>query len=147
MKYLSGPSPTPTPTQNLLRLLLLLLLILKKCFDDSLVHIWKLKFGHKIKFLPTLWAPRMSRFLSWSSGEILKLNFSHYFTAHPCMRLWRLFLVEIAKLGLVKIFKLKFSRNADVWMRFWSYCLIEIMKVNDQNLFEHFWYNLKNLLW
>ena len=26
-----------------------------KRVDDSLMQIWKLKFGHKIKFLSTLW--------------------------------------------------------------------------------------------
>ena len=28
----------------------------EKCVDDSLVQIWKLKFGHQIKFLSRLWA-------------------------------------------------------------------------------------------
>ena len=32
-----------------LRLLLLLMLMLKKCVGNSLMQIWKLKFGHKVK--------------------------------------------------------------------------------------------------
>ena len=41
-----------------------------------------------------------------------------YFAADRWLRLLRLFLVEILKLGLVRILKFKFSRNADVWLRF-----------------------------
>ena len=33
------------------------------------------------------------------------------------------------KLGLVKILKLKFYGEADVWLRFWSWCLVEILKM------------------
>ena len=38
------------PTQNLLRLLPVLILMLDTV-DGSLVKIWKLKFGHKVKVL------------------------------------------------------------------------------------------------
>ena len=60
----------------------------------------------------------------------------------------KLILVEILKLGLVKILKFEFRRNADVLFRFWSWCLVEIMKMkSDQDLFENLWYDLKKLLW
>ena len=42
---------------------------IEKSVDNSLVQIWKLKFGHKAKFLLRLWAQ------GWSSGEVLKLKF------------------------------------------------------------------------
>ena len=31
--------------------------------------------------------------------------------------------------SLLQIWKLRFSRDADVWLRFWSKCLIEILKL------------------
>ena len=40
-----------------------------------------------------------------------------YFAADRWLRLLRLFLVEILKLGLVKILEFKFSLNADAWSR------------------------------
>ena len=91
------------------------------------MQVWKLRFGHKIKFLSripdfehTVW----SRFWSWSSGQILKLKFSQYFAADLWLGLWRLFLVEILELRLVKILKFKFSQNADIWLKLllgWDY--------------------------
>ena len=41
---------------------------------------------------------------------------------------------EILKPGLVKILKLKIYGEADVWLRFWSWCLVEILKMFDQDL-------------
>ena len=41
--------------------------------------------------------------------------------------LWSSILVEILKLGLVKI--CKFCWDADAWLRFWSWCLVEILKI------------------
>ena len=38
-------------------------------------------------------------------------------------------MVKIMKLGLVKILRIKFSRNADVWLRFLSLCLVEILEM------------------
>ena len=109
----------------------------KKGVDDSLVQIRKLEFRQKINFLFRLWAQDFEG----SSGTILKLKFSQYFAADPWLRLWRLFLVEILKLCLVKV--LKFSRNADIWLRFWSCCLVcEIMKMKSiQDFFENLWYD------
>ena len=62
----------------------------EKRADNSLVQIWKVKFGHKVKFL----------FILWAQG-----------------------------------FK--------VWSRFWSWFLVKILKMSDQDL----WYDLKKLLW
>ena len=98
----------------------------EKRVDNSLVQIWKVKFGHKVKFLFRLWAQGFkvwSRFWSWCWGKILKLNFGHYFATDAWLWLWSSILVEILKLGLIKIFKFKFCRNADVWLMFWSWCL------------------------
>ena len=122
----------------------------EKRVDNSLVQIWKVKFGHKVKFLFRLWGQGFKvwlRFWSWSSGKILKLKFGHYFAADAWLWLWSSFLVEILKLGLVKIFKFKFCRNADVWLRFWSWCLVKILNMFDQDLCKNLWYDLKKLLW
>ena len=89
----------------------------EKRVDNSLVQIWKVNFGHKVKFLFGLWGQGFkvcSRFWSWCSGKILKLKFGHYFAADAWLWLWSSILVEILNLGLVKIFKLKFFQNADV---------------------------------
>ena len=48
----------------------------EKRVDNSLVQIWKVNFGHKVKFLFGLWGQGFkvcSRFWSWCSGKILKL--------------------------------------------------------------------------
>ena len=70
---------------------------------NSLLQIWNLRFGHKAKLLFKLWAQGWSRFWSWSSGKILELKFGQYFAADVWLRLWRWILVNILKLGLVKI--------------------------------------------
>ena len=70
----------------------------EKRVDNSLVQIWKVKFGHKVKFLFRLWGQGFKvwlRFWSWPSGKILKLNFGHYFAADAWLWLWSSFLVEI----------------------------------------------------
>ena len=122
----------------------------EKCVDNSLVQIWKVKFGLKVKFLFKLWAQGFkvwSRFWRWCSGKIMKLKFGRSFAADAWLWLWSSILVEILKLGLVKIYKFKFCRNADVWLRFWSWCLVEILKMFDQDLCKNLWYDLKKLLW
>ena len=113
------------PTQNLLRLLLLLMRIV----------------------LATI----CCRFWSW--GLVKKLNFCSDFEHKVCQDfedevqasfaagVWPVFfcwcfvevmlnprwiLVEILKLGLVKILNFKFCGDADVWLRFWSWCLVKI---------------------
>ena len=67
----------------------------------AMVQIWKVKFGHKVKFLFRLWAQGFkvwSRFWSWCSGKILKLKFGHYFAADAWLWLWSSILVEILNL-------------------------------------------------
>ena len=64
------------------------------------------------------------------------------------MRLRSWCLVKILELGLVKILKLKFSRNADVLLRFCSWCLVNILKMKfDQDLCKNLRYDLKKLTW
>ena len=75
------------PNQKLLRILLQMLFAEKRV-DDSLVQIWKLKFGHIVKSL----------FRRSAQGRV--------------------------------ILKIKFGRNADIWLRFSSWCLVEILKIN-----------------
>ena len=110
---------------NLLRLLLLLMLMMR----IVLTTVW-CRFGRwslVIVFVQTL----STRFQG--VDKILKLKFGHCFAADTWLWLWSSILVKILKLGLVKIFKFKFCRNADVWLRFevgaWSRfwrCLIKI---------------------
>ena len=50
--------------------------------------------------------------------------------------LLRSFLDKILKLRLVNILKFKFSRDSDVWLRFWSWCLIEILKIVLNKIFS-----------
>ena len=79
-----------------------------KHVDNSLVQIWKLKFGHKVRFLFRLWAQGFkvwSKFWSWCSGKILKLKFGRYFAADAWLWLWSSILVVILKLGFVKILR------------------------------------------
>ena len=56
----------------------------EKPVDNSLVQIWKVKFGHKVKFLFRLWGQGFkvwSKFWSWSSCKILNLEFVQHFAA------------------------------------------------------------------
>ena len=97
----------------------------EKRIDNSLVKIWKLKFGHKVKLLFILWAQGLVKIFSWVEVQAkFKLKFDQYFGANAWWRLWSLILVEILKLGLIKLLKFKFIRNADLWLRFWSWCFI-----------------------
>ena len=38
-------------------------------------------------------------------------------------------------------------RFADIWLRLWSWCLVKILKMFDQDLCKNLWYDLKKLLW
>ena len=122
------------PTQKL-RLLLLLMLMLR----NVLAIVW-CRFGSWILVIRSNFCPDFehrvwSRFWSWSSDEILKLKFSQYIAADPWLRLWRLFLFKILMLALVNILNFKFSRDADIWLGFWSECLVEILNMKfDQDL-------------
>ena len=87
---------------------------------NSLLQIWELRFGHKAKLLFRLWAQGLVK--------IWKLKFRRYFEAE----VWSVFccwcLVEVTKLNLGQDsearfgqdFKHKFSRDNNVWSRFWS---------------------------
>ena len=130
------------PTQNLLRLLLLLMLIMRIvlatvcCILGSWCLVIKpnfcLDFEHKVWW----------RFWSWSSCKIFKLEFGQYFAADILQRLRSWILIEMLKLGLVNILNFKFSRDGDVWLRFWSKCLVEILKMKfDQDLCLNLWYD------
>ena len=111
------------PNQKLLRILLQMLFAEKRV-DDSLVQIWKLKLGHKVKFLFILWAEVLVNILKFRQD--LRPKFGHYFAGDAWLRFRSLNLVEILKLGLVKILGLKFIGDADVWMlevdaQFWRW--------------------------
>ena len=70
-------------------------------------------------------------FWSWSSGKILKLEFVQHFLADVLQRLQ----------SLVNILNFKFSRDGDVWLRFWSKSLVVILKMKfDQDLCLNLWY-------
>ena len=79
---------------------------------------------------------------SWNSGEILKLKFGQYFAADVGLSLQSWILIVMLKLGLVNILNFKFSRDGDVWLIFWSKCLVEILKMKfDQDLCLNLWYD------
>ena len=80
----------------------------EKRVGNSLVQIWKLKFGHKVNFFVWFWAQSLVKIWGWSSGEILKLKFGQYFADDALLRLWCLIFVETLKLGLVMILKFEF---------------------------------------
>ena len=98
----------------------------KKRVDDSLVQIWKLKFGHKVKYVFRFWVQSLAR----------SSKFRQYFEAEVCsvfccwcfLRLWSLILVESQTVGLVKILNFGFRRDfeAEVWSVFCCWCLIEV---------------------
>ena len=96
-------------TQNLLRLLLLLILMMRIVLATvcCILRSWGLvikpnfcsDFKHKV------W----SRYWSWSSGKIFKLEFGQYFAADVLQRLWSWILVEI----------LKMKFNQDLGLNLW----------------------------
>ena len=86
-----------------------------------------------------------SNFLSWSSDKIWSWSlisfFCWCFVEVMLNPFW--ILVNYLKLGFVKILKLKFYGEADVWLRFWNWCLVEILKMKfDQDLCLNLWYEL-----
>ena len=97
--------------------------------EDRLLQIWKLRFGYKANLLFRLWAQGLVK--------ILMLKCRRDFEAE----VWSVFccwcLVEVTKLNLGQDsearfgqdIKLKFSRDTDVWLRFWSQFLIFILKL------------------
>ena len=53
----------------------------EKCVEDSLVQIWKPRFGHKVKLLFSLWAQGLVlKILKLKFGQDLKLKFGQYFS-------------------------------------------------------------------
>ena len=113
------------PTQNLLRLLLLMMRIVLAtvcCRFGSWGLVIKLNFCLDLKYKV------LSRFLSWSSGEILKLKFGRYFAADFWLRLQSWILAKILELDLLKILSLS---------------LVKFLKLKfDQDLYKNFWYEL-----
>ena len=124
---------------NLLRLFLLFMLMMRnvlttvwcRCGRWSLVIELSFcsDFEHKVsRFGQDFEVDVKATFWSWSLVIILLLMLD--------CGLWSSILVEILKVGLLKIFKFKFCRNANVWLRFcavavgaWSRfwrCLIKI---------------------
>ena len=89
-----------------------------------------------------------SRFWSWSWGKIWSWSMFSFFLLMFCRMLYRCWiLVEILKLDLVKILKLKFYGEADAWLKFPSWCLVEILKMKfDQDLCLNLWYELNPLV-
>ena len=129
----------------------------EKRVDNSLVQIWKVKFGLKVMFLFRLWAQDLVRLWGQDLVKIFKLVFRQGFETDVCslfcywydawLWLWSSIFVEIVKLGLVKIFKFSFCRNADIWLWLWIWCLVEILNMFDQDLCKNLWYDPKKLLW
>ena len=118
------------------------------CFSWCCELCW-CRFGSwsfviKLKFCSDFEHKVWSKFWSWSSGKIWSWSSVSFFLLMFCRMLnpsW--ILVEILKLGLVKILKLKFYGEADVWSRFWSWCLVEILKMKfDQELCLNLWYEI-----
>ena len=127
------------PTQNLLRLLLLLMLMLRIMLATVCYRFGSWRLILKLNFFSEIEHKGWSRFWSWSSGKILKLELVQHFAADVLLRLGSWILVDILKVGLVKILKLKFRQDLQLeiflpmfcrghevesWLIFWSYiCL------------------------
>ena len=109
---------------------------------NSLLQIWKLRFGQKAKLLFRLWAQGFCRDFEVEFKARFEAGVWSVFAADVLQRLWSWILVEkILKLGLINILKFNFSWDVHVWLRFWSWYLFEILKMKfDQDL-------CRNLLW
>ena len=79
----------------------------EKLVDESLVQMWKLKFGHKFNFLFRIWAQGLVKILKMKLRRDCEADVWTVFAADAWLRLWSLILVKILKLGLVKILKFK----------------------------------------
>ena len=51
---------------------------------NSLLQIWKLRYGHKAEFLFRLWAQGLVKILKLKFRQDLKLEFGQYFAAGAC---------------------------------------------------------------
>ena len=83
------------------------------------------------------------RFWSWSFGKSLKMNFGQYFSADVWLRLWSFILVNILKLGLVKILKLKFRRDFEAERSLVSILLLLFGQGYEVESWSIFW----SLIW
>ena len=127
--YWSDPGVWRCQPETCWGLLLLLMFMMRIVFATVLCILgsWSLvirpdfcsDFEHKV----------CSRFWCWSSAKIFMLEFGHYFASDILQRLRSWILIEMLKLGSVNILNFKFSRDGDVWLRFWSKCLVEILKM------------------
>ena len=72
--------------------------------------IWELTFGPKAKLLFRLWAQVLVK--------ILKSKFRQDFETGVCSAFCRCYFEEVLKLNLGQDFEIKFSGDADVWLRF-----------------------------
>ena len=130
------------PTQNLLRLLLLLMLMMRIVLATVCCRFGSWGLDIKPNFCSDFEHKVCSRFWCWSLGKISKLEFGQYYAADVLQRLWSWILIEKLKLGLVNILNSKFSQEGDVWLRFWSKYLVEILKMKfDQDLCLNLWYD------
>ena len=116
--------------------------------DRSRDEEQRLKSSHSFSNYPHLRHSYVSRwvFIGPKSDNWLPLSFQL-----PKVIIWGLSLYialsviglirrsrENLKLGLVKILKFKFSWDANVWLRFWIWCLVEIPQIKfDQDLCVH----------
>ena len=135
-------------TQNLLKLLLLLRLMMRNvsttvwCRFGRWTLVTKLSFcsGFKdkvLRFVQDFDVEVQARFWSWSLVIICCW----------CLVVAVKFILgRDSGFGLVKIFKFKFCRNGDVWLKFWSWCKVEILKMFDQDLCLNLWYDPKKFL-
>ena len=114
------------PTQNLLKLLLLLMLVMRIvlatvcCRFGSWGLVIKLNFCSdfehfgqdflKLKFWRDFEAEVWSAFCRWCFEEVTKLNLGQY---------------SEARFG--QDFNFRLSWDADVWLKIWSWCLIDIL--------------------
>ena len=82
------------PTQNLLRLLLLLMLVMRTVLATVCCILGSRGLVINLNFCSDFEHKVWSRFCSWSSGRIFKLEFGQYFTTDVLQRLWSWILVE-----------------------------------------------------
>ena len=95
-------------------------------------------FVKKLNFCSDFEHKVWSRFWSWSSGKICSWSLATFLRWY-FVEVMKLNLGQDLKLGLVKILKFKFSWNAEIWLRFWSWCLVDILEMKfDQNLCKNF---------
>ena len=59
----------------------------KNHVGNSLLQIWKLRFGHTAKLLFRPWAQGLIKILKLKFRQDLKLEFGQYFDADVCLRL------------------------------------------------------------